>query len=44
MVGEHFDKIWLYIDHITKINQADSKLSRGISKELVYDILERAGS
>ena len=43
MVGEHFDKIWLYIDHFTNLNEADSKLNRGISKELVYDILERAG-
>ena len=43
MVAEHFDKIWIYIDHITKINQAENKLTRGISKDMVYDILERAG-
>ena len=43
MVGEHFDKIWLYMDHITNLNEADSKLRRGVSKELVYDMLERAG-
>jgi len=43
MVGEHFDKIWIYIDHITQQNQADSKLNRGISKDLVYDVLEKAG-
>lgn len=43
MVAEHFDKIWLYIDHITNINQAENKLSRGISKDMVYDVLEKAG-
>ncbi|MEK9886475.1 MAG: hypothetical protein VW452_06185, partial [Pelagibacteraceae bacterium] len=43
MIAEYFDRIWLYIDHITNINEADSKLTRGISKEMVYDILERAG-
>ena len=43
MVGEHFDKIWIYIDHLTKINKAENKLTKGISKDLVYDALERAG-
>ncbi len=43
MVGEHFDKIWIYIDHLTKINKAENKLTKGISKDLVYDVLERAG-
>ena len=43
MIAEHFDKIWLYIDHITNQNFADSKLNRGISKDLVYDVLENAG-
>ena len=43
MVAQHFDSIWIYIDHITNINQAENKLNRGISKDMVYDILERAG-
>jgi hypothetical protein len=43
MVAQHFDNIWIYIDHITNINQAENKLNRGISKDMVYDILERAG-
>lgn len=43
MVAQHFDTIWIYIDHITNINQAENKLNRGISKDMVYDILERAG-
>ena len=43
MVAQHFDNIWIYIDHITKINQAENKLTRGISKDMVYDVLERAG-
>jgi hypothetical protein len=43
MVAEHFDRIWLYIDHITNTNEAENKLTRGISKDMVYDVLERAG-
>ena len=34
MVGQHFDKIWLHIKHLTEIN--DTHHTRGISKELVY--------
>ena len=43
MVAQHFDNIWIYIDHITNINQAENKLNRGISKDMVFDVLENAG-
>ena len=43
MIAEHFDKLWIYMNHMTKINQAENKLNRGVSKNLVFDVLERAG-
>ena len=41
MVGQHFDKIWLHIKHLTKIN--DTHHTRGISKDLVYFTLKSLG-
>ena len=41
MVGQHFDKIWLHIKHLTEIN--DTHHTRGISKELVYFTLKGLG-
>lgn len=43
MVGQHFDGIWVYINSITDIPQADSKISDGISKELVFNALKQTG-
>ena len=43
MIGQHFDSIWAYIDSITDIPQADSKLTDGISKELVHYALDQIG-
>jgi hypothetical protein len=43
MVGQHFDGIWAYIDSITDIPQSDSKLTDGISKELVHYALDQIG-
>ncbi len=41
MVGQHFDKIWLHIKHLSKIN--DTHHVRGISKDLVYFTLKSLG-
>ncbi len=43
MVGQHFDGIWAYMDSITDIPQSDSKLTDGISKELVSYALDQIG-
>ena len=43
MIAQHFDNIWAYIDSITDINQAESSLKDGISKELVYNALTQRG-
>tara|TARA_B110000977_G_scaffold201866_1_gene299523 strand:- start:3769 stop:8064 length:4296 start_codon:yes stop_codon:yes gene_type:complete len=41
MIGQHFDHIWLYIKHLTEVNNLDNKF--GISKELVYFQLKSLG-
>ena len=43
MVGQYFDEIWLYADHITKIKEAHNSLERGISKDLVFTALQSLG-
>ena len=43
MVGQYFDEIWLYADHITKIREAHNSLERGISKDLVFTALQSLG-
>tara|TARA_Y100000592_G_scaffold45491_1_gene72166 strand:+ start:9999 stop:13610 length:3612 start_codon:yes stop_codon:yes gene_type:complete len=41
MIGQHFDKIWVHIKHITKIKDTHHK--RGISRNLVYHALQSLG-
>ena len=41
MVGQHFDQTWLYIKHITEVNNTDNL--KGVSKELVYLSLKSLG-
>ena len=41
MIGHHFDQIWVYIKHITEIN--DAHHTRGISQDLVYFALKSLG-
>ena len=41
MIGEHFDKVWTYIRHITETKNSDN--NKGISKDLVYYQLQSLG-
>jgi len=43
MIGQHFDNIWIFINSITDINKGDSKLTEGISKDLIVDVLKSLG-
>lgn len=43
MIAQHFDNIWLYTDSVTKKYDADNKLNRGVSKDLVEDLLKNFG-
>ena len=43
MIGHYFDTIWAYSDSITDVLQADSSLTSGISKDLVFNILTQTG-
>jgi len=44
MVGHYFDNIWIYLDAITDVNLANNNLEKGVSKDLVYDILQSLGT
>jgi hypothetical protein len=44
MVGHYFDNIWIYLDAITEINLANNNLEKGVSKDLVYTVLQSLGT
>jgi hypothetical protein len=43
MMGQYFDNIWIYVKSITDINQANNNLNIGISKDVVYSLLQSLG-
>tara|TARA_R100001082_G_C4365104_1_gene161494 strand:+ start:378 stop:4466 length:4089 start_codon:yes stop_codon:yes gene_type:complete len=38
MTGEHFDKVWTYINQIPQIYDRRQKLDEGLSKDLIYHV------
>jgi len=44
MVGQYFDEMWLYAEHVTKIKDAHNSFKKGISKDLVYTALRSLGT
>jgi hypothetical protein len=44
MVGHYFDNIWIYLKAITDINLANNNLEQGISRDLVYTVLQSLGT
>jgi hypothetical protein len=44
MIGHYFDNIWIYLDAITDINLANNNLEKGVSKDLVYTVLQSLGT
>jgi len=43
MVAHHFDNLWLYTNAVSKKYDADNRLDRGVSKDLVEDLLKNFG-
>jgi hypothetical protein len=43
MIGQHFDTLWLYAKEVTSKYDADNRLERGISKDLVEEALRNFG-
>ena len=43
MMGQFFDNIWIYVKTITDRNLANNNLSNGISKDVVYTLLQSLG-
>jgi len=44
MVGHYFDNIWIYLKAVTDINLANNNLEKGVSKDLVYTVLQSLGT
>jgi hypothetical protein len=44
MIGHYFDNIWIYLNAITDINLANNNLEQGVSKDLVYTVLQSLGT
>jgi hypothetical protein len=44
MIGHYFDNIWIFLQAITDVNLANNNLDQGISKDLVYPILQSLGT
>jgi hypothetical protein len=43
MIAQHFDNLWIYTDAISKKYDADNRLTRGVSKDLIEDLLKNFG-
>jgi hypothetical protein len=43
MMGQFFDNIWIYIKSITSVNVSNNNLNLGISKDVVYNLLQSLG-
>ena len=43
MVGHYFDNIWIFLQAVTDINLANNNLEQGVSKDLVYHVLQSLG-
>jgi len=43
MVGQHFDNLWIYAKAVTDKYDADNRLTKGISKDLVAEALKNFG-
>jgi hypothetical protein len=43
MVAHYFDNIWIFLQAVTDINLANNNLEQGVSKDLVYHVLQSLG-
>ena len=43
MIAQHFDNLWVYTDAVSKKYENDNRLDKGVSKDLVEDLLKNFG-
>jgi hypothetical protein len=43
MMGQYFDNIWIYIKSVTDRNLSNNNLNVGVSKDVVYNLLQSLG-
>ena len=44
LIGEYFDDIWLYTKHILEINSRENDINKGVSNDLIDNVLASYGS
>lgn len=43
MVGQHFDTMYTYINHLTKVANRDESIFKGMAKDLTYHVVKSLG-
>ena len=43
MIGQHFDILWTYIEHLTNISSKQEHPKDGVSKDLIFDVAKSMG-
>lgn len=43
MIGQHFDNIWVYAKAVSDKYNADNRLNKGVSKDLIEEVLKNFG-
>jgi hypothetical protein len=43
MIGHYFDNIWIFLSAVTDTNLSNNNLDKGVSKDLVYHVLQSLG-
>lgn len=43
MIGHHFDNLWIYTKAVTSKYDADNRLDKGLSKDLIEEVLKNFG-
>jgi hypothetical protein len=43
MLGQHFDILWSYVNHMTSIYNRKESIYEGLSKDLIYHVLQSFG-
>ena len=43
MIGQHFDTIWTYINHLTNVTQRKEQKTEGMPQDIIYHVVQSMG-
>ena len=43
MIGQHFDTIWTYINHLTNVTQRKEQKTEGMPQDIIYHVVKSMG-